>query len=397
MRRRIQEQLADRAVEAVRDVIDYYQRWFMSLDVAGQSRPAEKVRQFQQVRQLRDVLTDVVDRGGCEFELDRAAENLLVSCCVFSMESIAELTRQSGLQSDEQEHLALSLRELYGVAIEFASDPVRPIERGDRAFTFPVDVRRMVEAINVKAETGEVRPMPTLSVQGRGDGQAPERGLKLLSDKDFFAQWSEDTGRNLLPTGTGPASGTLRVPGLETGACIQFGSFGRDDSDGMSIRHGSGTFGPGDCESGVLDAVGSSRAFGALHLREPRLRTLAEHATAALDAAIVEQDHTLAAVLLSSILEAAIVDIALARRHELRLRGTPDSWDLQHLMEAAGHRSMDLDRETLAHVLACRDLMRPAIQLMRPYEVDAEMLSRMTGAVRRFLVGAGYAAERSAR
>jgi len=107
--------------------------------------------------------------------------------------------------------------------------------------------------------------------------------------------------------------------------------------------------------------------------------------------AMCGQDHRIAAVLLASILEAAILDHAIPRRAELGLPGTPDGWNpLDVLSVVLGDKLQPQDRSLAYHLFAARNLLRPGLQVVTPSVVTVSSLERLREFVQRCLRALGY-------
>ncbi|MDO8349486.1 MAG: hypothetical protein Q7T30_04590 [Planctomycetota bacterium] len=127
-------------------------------------------------------------------------------------------------------------------------------------------------------------------------------------------------------------------------------------------------------------------------IRDPRLRGLAAMDLRSYVRAMQAQDHRIAAVLLASILEAAILDHAIPRREELGLPGTPDGWNpLDVLGVALGDKLAPQDRSLAYHLFASRNLLRPGLQVVTPTVVTVSSLERLREFVLRALRAMGFA------
>ncbi|MHC4079460.1 MAG: hypothetical protein ACYST0_13580, partial [Planctomycetota bacterium] len=146
-------------------------------------------------------------------------------------------------------------------------------------------------------------------------------------------------------------------------------------------------------ESGLKDE--EDERHGGLTLdsrlvRDPRLRTMLVLDVRALERARAAKDYRLSAVHLCSVCEAVVVDVALARRGALDLKGTPENWKLDDVIrDLLGEKFSTSDRASLYHLIACRNLIRPSIQLHNPIVVTQGTLTKMIDFVQHLLVELG--------
>ena len=112
--------------------------------------------------------------------------------------------------------------------------------------------------------------------------------------------------------------------------------------------------------------------------------------TRALERAHMAKDYRLSAVHLCSVFESVVVDVALARRSELALKGTPENWKLDEVIrDVLGEKFSSSDRASLYHLVACRNLIRPSIQLHNPIVVTQATLKKMVDFVQGMLIELG--------
>ena len=128
-------------------------------------------------------------------------------------------------------------------------------------------------------------------------------------------------------------------------------------------------------------------------LRDPRLRTLARLDLLSYERSLAGQEHRLAAVLLGSILESAVLDHAIPRRAELGLVGTPDTWNpVDVLAKVMGEQFNPKDRSLAYHAFSARNLLRPSLQIVTPMVVTQASLQRLQEFAQRALHSMGYCA-----
>jgi len=119
--------------------------------------------------------------------------------------------------------------------------------------------------------------------------------------------------------------------------------------------------------------------------------------TRALERARVAKDYRLSAVHLCSVCEAVVVDVALTRRDKVKLKGTPETWRLDEVIKALlGDKFTTSDRASLFHLVACRNLIRPSVQLHNPIVVTRTTLKTMIEFVQKLLIELGVCGSGSA-
>lgn len=126
-------------------------------------------------------------------------------------------------------------------------------------------------------------------------------------------------------------------------------------------------------------------------LRDPRLR-----AAMSLDLRSYRRSHAsgdlrTAALLLTILLETAIVDHALVRGEELGLCKSPEGWSFLDLLKAALGSQVTPSSSLIAQKLvAARNLSRPAMQLVVPNAVTSASLDSMEDFVCQLLRNMGF-------
>jgi hypothetical protein len=143
----------------------------------------------------------------------------------------------------------------------------------------------------------------------------------------------------------------------------------------------------------MMDEDGGPPILESQKLRDPRLRMLAGLDVRSYERAVAGQDHRMAAVLLGSILESAVLDHAIPRRGELSLAATPDTWNpVEVLVKVMGDQFTPKDRSLAYHVFSARNLLRPSLQIVTPMVVTQASLQRLQEFVQRALHAMGYCA-----
>ena len=126
-------------------------------------------------------------------------------------------------------------------------------------------------------------------------------------------------------------------------------------------------------------------------LHDARLRTIAAMDLQSYAAAIAGQDLRLATAVLASVLECALIDHVMPRRHEYDVNGDPAGWDLPAIMLAAlGDRAQAADRALSRHVFSARNMLRPSLQYLSPTIVTPSSFETLRKFTQRCLYQLGY-------
>jgi hypothetical protein len=338
-----------------------------------------------------------------EFELDTPDSDLLVSCCMYAAESI-EVSLISGEDVRDEEWDRQHLHNLYSLALEFAQSPVELIRGPGRGESATPQVQKMVAAIDAKAQSSfhalpaefeASLPAARITLPPGDDGPKIQKGDTQMDD--WMSDWS--TGkRNPLPDLSTPHAGEVEPPGLESefGVPATLGGGHHPDRPvgstpglrqalaerrPMQAHQAAGQPNP-RADAAPVDPVG----IDIKRMKDPRLRSTLLLDLKALRRAMDAQDHRMTAVHLSSVFEGVATDVALQRRAELGLRGTPDNWQLQRIVPAIlGGREVAMDRNTIHHLVACKNLVRPTSQMVNPIVVTRQTVERMLVFLRHFL------------
>jgi hypothetical protein len=335
MRKRVQKIVAKQAFEAVKEVMNYYQEWSMRRDASNPDGKDNLLRDYPKVRRLRDYLRNLV-RNHAEPVLHLGDEdaNLLVSCCLFAIENLRVYLRTQQVGLDESRWLRETEQNLISLCLEAATTPAVVITGPERRM--PHEIRDVIQAIDQRL--GAPPPAGGGILKG---GAAAMQGM-------FSGEPAK--GPVVAPPAPAADSASAALPG---------------DSGGTEL--------PG--EPRVSDEF---LPLDPTMIKDPRLRSMVRMDLATLQHAVRLTDHRLSAVVLAALFEAVVVDLAMRRRVELELRGTPDSWNLQQVaVSLLDGNCTGPDRNTLFHLLTCRNLVRPAVQLSNPVVVTGESFGKM--------------------
>jgi hypothetical protein len=390
-----------------------------------------------------------------ELDLTDDDRNVLASCLVFSLHGVGmELRYAKGLAPHDRAWLEEKRQTLSDLAVDLATEDVKIIPSPGTTKQPVAVVRMVMDRVRKKirgggTETttggmgatrpGGVRPGGPGGAGGGGAGMpgtmgapwtqkteqpADQAGEGKPKRKIQTGAWTDAWSghRNPLPPidgetptaevesppvsqsdpGTGGFSPTLRSPattGPQTPrvADTPVSDEQASDTESSTPRFGRRKSDLDDLKAGVKEEQEQRELEEALQLdsrlvRDPRLRTMIVLDLRALERARAAKDYRLSAVHLCSVCEAVVVDVALTKREKVKLKGTPETWRLDEVIKALlGDRFTTSDRASLFHLVACRNLIRPSVQLHNPIVVTRATLKKMVEFVQRLLVEMGVA------
>lgn len=375
-------------LEAVKMTLDHLGAHRLELSQLGVPGSPDLPRTYGEVRRLRDYLQRCVSAFPELVDLDLPSSDagLLVACCRRSVEAMDLRLTEQAVTADERTWLQRKRQVVSDWAVELAEKPLLELPL-KKLSTVATDAARALTTRLQNKVFGDVRDR-TKIVAPNTAGPSMTAGLQSFGDQL----------REIDPAESDPSGDALAAAARSTPA--------------PEPRHGSGSFGLGrDALSmsqpvadhtprgpaavapmqGADEPVGASMLFEPHKLRDPRLRSLAGMDLRTYERLVEVGDHRLATVLLASLLEAAMLDYATARRAEFALAGTPDTWNLQDLLlKALGERAAPQDRAMAFHLFASRNLLRPALQMVTPAVVTSATFERLREFVQRALHDLGY-------
>ena len=343
-------------LEATKMMLEHLGEHRLALSDQSMERSAEVTRFYGETRRLRDYLQrcasafqDLVD-----LDLSEADKSLLVACCRRSVEAIDLRTGpDQSTAHDERQWLQKKRTVLSDWAVEIAEKPP------------------LLEL-----------PIPRLSPMATEGAKA----LTARLQQKLFRGGHQNT----IVGGTSPAlSPTMGVPGPVGGPLDVEGyepPLSLDDAEKTDTATRSVAAASKEGEAPGSPLLESQR------LRDPRLRTLVVMDLRSYERSVAAQDYRLAAVLLASILEAAVLDHAIPRRAELGLTSTPDTWNPHDvLVRVLGEAFPPKDKSLAYHLFSARNLLRPSLQIVTPTVVTHASLERLHDFVQRALHSMGFA------
>lgn len=375
-------------LEAVKMTLDHLGAHRLELSQLGVPGAPDLPRTYGEVRRLRDYLQRCVSAFPelVDLDLPAADAGLLVACCRRSVEAMDLRLTEQAVPPDERTWLQRKRQVVSDWAVELAEKPLLELPL-KKLSTVATDAARALTTRLQNKVFGDVRDRPKI-VAPNTPGPSMTAGLQSFGDQL----------REIDPADSDPGSDALAAAARITPA--------------PEPRHGSSSFGLGrDALSmsqpvadhtlrgpaavapmqGPDEPVGASMLFEPSKLRDPRLRSLAGMDLRTYERLVEVGDHRLATVLLASLLEAAALDYAIARRAEFGLAGSPETWSLQDLLlKALGERAAPQDRAMAFHLFASRNLLRPALQMVTPAVVTSATFERLREFVQRALHDLGY-------
>jgi hypothetical protein len=329
-------------LEAAKLSLEHLGAYRLELSQQGVDGNAELPRVYGEVRRLRDYLQRCVSAYQEQVPLDMTATDnaMLVACCRRAVEDIDARLVAKALAPEEAQWLQRKRQVLIDWAVELAEKPLVELPLKPLCPVPSEAMRAMNTRLHQKARTGG-KPTPKPPT-GLAVGNAPT-GLTGVMDRSLL------TGVDPLLSASPAATRASQAlpPSL----------------------------------------------FDAQRLADPRLRGMAVVDLHTYERLLAVPDYRLATVLLASLLEAAVIDHALARRIELDLTGSPDSWNLQEVLgKVMGEAALAKDKAVAYLLFHARNLLRPAIQMAAPAAVTQGSFERAREFVQRALYALGLGA-----
>jgi len=304
---------------------------------------SDLTRLYGETRRLRDYLQRCVSayQDQVDIDLSPTDQGLLVACCRRNIEWIdLRLKGEQLVSAEERQWLQKKLQVIADWAVELGEKPLIEL------------------------------PLPR---QSAVVSEASRGVLSRLQNK-LFGDVSQRA--KIRPPTASLASQGVAIPGLvDVGAALPDAP-----EDAPPIAGGNSTFGlPSSTASAFLNATppqaqpaAPPKLISPQLVRDPRLRSLLVMDLATFERVVEAKDYRLAVVMLASMLEAVVLDHAITRRAEFGLTGTPDTWNVQDLLvRAMGDGFAPKDLAIAYHLFSARNLLRPALQFVKPVVVTA--------------------------
>lgn len=321
---------------------------------------SDLTRLYGETRRLRDYLQRCVSafQDQVDIDLSPTDQGLLVACCRRNVEWIdLRLKGEQLVSAEERQWLQKKLQVISDWAVELGEKPLIEL------------------------------PLPR---QAAVVSEASRGVLSRLQHK-LFGDVSQR--QKIRPPTASLASHGVAIPGLVDGDPI------RPESDQADVALAANPDASPNSAFGLPSSTASS-FFNALppkaqpaqqpkivspqHVRDPRIRSLLAVDLVTYERAVEAKDYRLAMVMLASLLEAVVLDHAVTRRAEFGLTGTPDMWNVQDLLvRAMGDAFAPKDLSLAYHIFSSRNLLRPALQFVKPVVVTAATFERHVEFVQR--------------
>jgi hypothetical protein len=328
-------------LEAAKTSLEQLAEHRLTFSAQGMAGSPDLPRIYGETRRLRDYLARCASGYQDQVELDLSDEDaaLLVACCRRYVEVLdLKLVGEQAVAVDERQWLQKKRIVISDWAVELAQKPP------------------LVEL-----------PIPHLA-------PVPTEGVKALSARLNQKLFDSGHQQRIAPAAASASGVSRGAPPLVPAA---------DRASPLAGLWGDASDGADSSQPKLLDPN---------RVRDPRLRALVALDLKAYERSIASQDLRLAAVLLSSILEAAVVDHVIPRRATMGVQSTPDTW-LMHevLAKIMGDQLQPQDKTLCYHLFTARNLLRPALQMTTPTVVTAASLERFVELAKRALHAMGYA------
>lgn len=326
-------------LEATKLTLEHLGEYRLTLSQQSIAGSPQLPRLYGETRRLRDYLQRCASAYQDVVDLDFSEEDarLLVACCRRAVDMIdLRLMGEQVSTHDERQWLQKKRTVLSDWAVEFASKPP------------------LLEL-----------PVPRLS-------PTQTEGAKALMVRLHQKLFDSGHLRAAVPDAVPMTSLTAGLPGL-VGAAVPDADYAPAQPIGEPPPERRSARPPvADSAPPIQHLLESGK------IRDPRLRALVALDLRSYERSLACQDLRIAAVLLASILEAAVIDHALTRRSELGLAATPDTWNpLDVLVRIMGDDFSPKDRSVAYSLFASRNLLRPSLQIVTPTVVTTASLERL--------------------
>jgi hypothetical protein len=366
-------------VEAARVTLEQLGARRLELNDDSSRVVAEMSRVYADVRRLRDHLHTCVNGFGDTVEIDLTPEDtaVLVACCRRTFDQIEARLASDSLRPEERRTLKDKQQVIARWAIELAAPPLLelPLRRLTIAGT---DATRQFHAkliakVTPKAATREGQPVAAPTA---GIGSASTLGADPVAVAPMDPADDPLLALGSNPIASAPLPAQAEPPRSQAGSAYP--------------PSPAGALPPGQWR-GQPPPPPVAPLFNTQRLLDPRLRALATLDLQSYANAVAANDLRMASVMLASLLEAALIDHVMPRRHEYEVSGDPIGWDLQAIILCAlGANAQAADRALVRHVFASRNMLRPAMQFLSPAIVTPNSFASLRKFTLRCLHTLGY-------
>lgn len=363
MTRTVEKLAAVCFLDAVKQVMEQLAERKLQVGRAEDAEGRALIEAYQRARRLRDHLQRRAGsfQEAVQIELDREDQAMLVACCRHFVQHLEARLERAGNELSRNDRSWIQHRSelLAKWTVELAEAPacVLPLPKQGHGKS-PV-FRGMEAMLQAKLHSPQVPGTLQPDVGSEVDEPQPP-----------------DPWRKQVVRATDPAK-PIRV--IATGI--------RSSAQTVEPPAASTAGGSSDRAPDIRPMLAQSPQ----QLRDPRLRNSMSLDLRSYRRAQADNDLRAAALLLTILLETAIVDHALVRGEELGLGKSPEGWSFLDLLKAAIGTPVTPRVRVLAHQLvAARNLSRPAMQLLAPHAVTSASLDSMEEFVCQLLRNMGF-------
>ena len=395
-------------LEAAKLTLEHLGAW--RLDLAARSAEivsADLTRLYADVRRVRDYLQRSTAGYGdlVDLEFDRGDAAVLVACCRRALDDLDRQAERAG-RPEEREAIEQKHRLYSDWILQLADRPL--IDLPLRRDQVPSEATRTLTSKLVSQVFGKPEHRAVFKGMNGNSVSSMMLGVKTFGDEvhDMRAPGVDRHGQP--PRATGDPDSAHGEPGDPPAppllpAWNQPG-FAADEDDDVpliaeaSLAHVRATAAPlraadVPAQHEPAEPAGTPQLFDPRMLRDPRLRALVVYDLGSYQRAVAASDYRIAAVVLASLLEAAVLDHVLPRRAEFALQGGPDAWDPHALLlRALGEQALPEDAALGRQLYASRALLCPGVQLVTPIVVTVASFVVLRDFVQRALHALGYGA-----
>jgi hypothetical protein len=299
----------------------------------------EMTRLYGEVRRLRDYLQRSVAGFGDAVDLEIGAEDVvvLVACCRRAFEAFDARAQEAGLRPDERQQMLQKQQVLARWILDLAQKPLLELPLRRLCMT-PTDASRALLA----------------KVQDKLFGDVRDR-KKILSPQAMAETVAETSDERAAPKAADVAAPVA--------------------------------------DAAAAEPVVEPPLFDHNRLLDPRLRALVGLDLRSFARAAAAEEYRIATVMLGAVLESALIDHVMPRRHAFEVSGDPIGWNMPALLlTAIGEHAATNDKALAQHLFTARNLLRPSVQVLSPTIVTPTSFATLKGFVQRCLHALGYGA-----
>lgn len=370
-KRALEKELVDEALGAIKKALGHLSRVKIEAAQSACLDQSQIMLLYTRMRRLQDYmqLASATSSAMVEIDLTDHDDELVTACLLFAIGEgeVSGIRRgvatgKSGSWTRQQAELLAAL------TIEFANRSVELLPGVSPAHSKSLLVQRVMCDIDKKT-SGNPKNGARLVTTSAGPTRAGAASLETGVEQEAGFKKGAQIERLDFKQLHQRATGGLQSPEVLDAAkdCDQDAGASHDaDEDDTSIEDGF-----------LLDPQ---------RIRDPRLRKMMIDDMRGLRRCREARDFRMASVHLCSILEQATFEYAMPRATELGLVGPIDNWRLPViLVQLLGDDLDEEDRTLLRQLLTIRNLLYPAVQLLNPREVSANLFSDMLQLTRQML------------